>query len=176
MRLYWNNWRIQPKTSNEALNCMMRQAGRVAVQSLSGCERRRGAIVPANCDPAVRLNRLRATATASLHDEAWQGKGPALLTICRAAGNVSRTRERIFLCPQGSERSKSILLSFCTSASSACESLFLHRHQFGIGGNVEQLLAIESETSLMNPRGSAVTKTVLAPVSSWSASALVWIS
>ena len=42
MRLYWNHWRIQPKTSNEALNGMLRQAGRVAGQSLSGCARRRG--------------------------------------------------------------------------------------------------------------------------------------
>jgi hypothetical protein len=80
MRLYWNNWRIQPKTSNEALNGMLRQAGRSPV-SRSPVVRAGGGYVPADCDPAVRLNRLRATATASLHGEAWQGKGPALLTI-----------------------------------------------------------------------------------------------
>ena len=39
MRLYWNNWRIQPKTGNEALNGMLRQEGRVAGQSLSACAR-----------------------------------------------------------------------------------------------------------------------------------------
>ena len=50
MRLYWNNWRIQPKTRNEALNGMLRQAGRVAGQSLSSCARRR-----------VLLSRLTAT-------------------------------------------------------------------------------------------------------------------
>ncbi len=79
MRLYWNNWRIQPKTSNEALNGMLRQAG--SPVSRSPVVRAGGLLFSANFDPAVRLNRLRATATASLHDEAWQGKGPALLTI-----------------------------------------------------------------------------------------------
>ena len=49
-----------------------------------------GAIVPANCDPAVRLNRLRATATASLHGEAWQGKGPALNEIVGRPGMLRR--------------------------------------------------------------------------------------
>jgi hypothetical protein len=51
MRLYWNNWRIQPKTSNEALNGILRQAGRVACQWLSGCVRRQCALTASGQQP-----------------------------------------------------------------------------------------------------------------------------
>ena len=73
MRLYWNNWRIQPKTSNEALNGMLRQASRVAGQSLSGCARRWGLLssVPMAASEAnlffflsVRAHRRRAKASS----------------------------------------------------------------------------------------------------------------